>query len=117
MIYLLENLDHNTSVPEIIMFLNEANRTGREDKLFPMNENRVYEKDEPGNLIPTDRVDSIGQVERKIHAHNRRHKPLIELFRTPLDRPIIGEFLVENSRSKAEIQQHESGKLSFLKDH
>lgn len=55
-LYLPENLFYNTTAPGIVLFLNKAKAQQRLGKVFLVNASQVFEKGDPKNFIPEDRI-------------------------------------------------------------
>lgn len=61
-IYLPENLFYNTSAPGIIIVLNRAKPSDRQDKFFLINASQEYAKGDPKNYIPEDAIVNIADT-------------------------------------------------------
>lgn len=61
-LYLPENLFYNTSAPGIVLFLNKAKAKDRQDKVFLVNANQIFEKGDPKNFIPDSGIDRLAQM-------------------------------------------------------
>jgi type I restriction enzyme M protein len=70
-IYLPENLFYNTSAPGIIIVLNRAKPSDRQDKFFLINASQEYAKGDPKNYIPEDAIVNIADTFKEWREENK----------------------------------------------
>jgi type I restriction enzyme M protein len=61
-LYLPENLFYNTTAPGIVLFLNKSKPADRKGKVFLVNASQLFEKGNPKNFIPDNKIQKIANL-------------------------------------------------------